>query len=262
MSNLVVSTATPSIFKFESSYQVRVVLENNEPWFCLRDVCDILSIDHNRPISRFNLNEEGVAQYATPTSGGKQQMYYITEGNVYRLVCRSRKPEAKAFEQWVFDDVLPAIRKTGRYERQPTGERLTHTDMINIRRLFWAVSDHFSEGQAWANALWACLREATGRKSPSPFYVSDLPAIEKEMKRIASILQPLGQAIFEAKKTALKRVIRNREDAEAVMKDIKARMENQMKVKWTEDSFTEEYFRFLMLRLPNNLDAVGFSENV
>lgn len=113
-------TATTAIlpivpFDFES-HEVRVITIDSNPWFCLRDMCDVLELDKNRPVSRFRFNNEGVAQYATPSAGGTQSMFYINEGNVFRLIARSKKPQAILFERWIFDEVLPAIRKHGRYE--------------------------------------------------------------------------------------------------------------------------------------------------
>lgn len=54
----------------------------------------------------------------TPTNGGVQRMLYVTEGNLYRAIFQSRKPEADRFTDWVTEEVLPSIRKTGRYEIQ------------------------------------------------------------------------------------------------------------------------------------------------
>lgn len=111
------TTATLPIVPFDfESHEVRVITIDSNPWFCLRDMCDVLELDKNRPVSRFRFNNEGVAQYATPSAGGAQSMFYINEGNVFRLIARSKKPQAIQFERWMFDEVLPAIRKHGRYE--------------------------------------------------------------------------------------------------------------------------------------------------
>lgn len=59
--------------------------------------------------------EKGITKRYTLTSGGKQALTYIDEGNLYRLITHSKLPEAETFETWVFDEVLPSIRKTGGY---------------------------------------------------------------------------------------------------------------------------------------------------
>lgn len=58
---------------------------------------------------------KGVNEMVTPTKGGQQKKNYITEGNLYRLIINSKLPTAEKFESWVFDEVLPSIRKTGGY---------------------------------------------------------------------------------------------------------------------------------------------------
>ncbi len=119
-----------SNFTFHEKHNVRVQLLNGEPWFCLVDVCNVLSIPRNSdlvqvskgfvenetPKNRGGLDEKGVVKNLTPTNGGKQQLIYINEPNLYRVIFRSNKPEAKQFQDWVFNEVLPSIRKTGRYE--------------------------------------------------------------------------------------------------------------------------------------------------
>jgi len=249
MTNTALSAPALSVFSFESSYQVRVIIKCNEPWFCLRDVCAVLDIQNNSQLSK-QLDTKGISKTYTPTNGGKQQLIYVNEPNLYRVIFRSNKPEARRFQDWVFNEVLPTIRRTGQYipGQPPTSERLSHQDMLNIRRTFWAVADRFDAGQAWSNALWKCLRDVTGRASPLPFYVEDLPAIEKEIKRIGSILCPLREAIYNAKKTALKRVIRNREDADKVLAEIEKTFKEESEFRWIPDKIENDCFNRLLCR--------------
>lgn len=58
---------------------------------------------------------KGVSKMDTPTNGGIQSLNYINEGDLYRLIVSSKLPAAEKFERWVFDEVLPAIRKSGSY---------------------------------------------------------------------------------------------------------------------------------------------------
>lgn len=109
----------PSIFNF-NEYGVRVAFDgHNEPLFCLTDVCKALDI-RNAHSSRFNLNQGGVHEMYTPTSSGSQMLTFISEENLYRIVFRSTKPEALNFQNWVFAEVLPSIRKTGSYSARQT----------------------------------------------------------------------------------------------------------------------------------------------
>jgi len=107
-------TLTPSVFSFTTG-AVRVVLRDDAPWFVAADVCAALSIENNRDaMSRLDDDEKGVGSIDTP--GGSQVMTIVSESGLYSLVLGSRKPEAKPFKKWVTSEVLPAIRKSGRYE--------------------------------------------------------------------------------------------------------------------------------------------------
>jgi prophage antirepressor-like protein len=96
--------------------QVRVIIDdNNEPLFCGPDVTDILGYPNGRDAIGRHCKKEGVGKYDTPTDSGNQQITFITEGNLYRLILKSNKPEAEPFERFVCDEVLPSIRKKGLY---------------------------------------------------------------------------------------------------------------------------------------------------
>lgn len=99
--------------------QVRVIVRDGEPWFVAADLCAALEIANSRDaISRLDPDEKGVG--TVDTLGGPQRMTIISEPGMYELISQSRKPEAKVFRRWVRHEVLPAIRKTGRYESAPT----------------------------------------------------------------------------------------------------------------------------------------------
>lgn len=103
-----------SIQVFESADfgRIRAVSENGEPWFVAKDVCDVLGLDHTA-LRKLDADEKG--RDSIPTLGGTQQMTMVSEPGFYRLVMKSRKPEAKAFQRWVTHEVLPAIRRDGGY---------------------------------------------------------------------------------------------------------------------------------------------------
>ncbi len=76
--------------------------------------CAIL-LGHENPARAVRKYCKGVTKSVTPTNGGTQTVNYIPEGDLYRLIVSSRLPSAQKFEHWVFDEVLPSIRKTGQY---------------------------------------------------------------------------------------------------------------------------------------------------
>lgn len=102
-----------SIFNFHQT-QVRIQLLNNELLFCLTDVIKILHIK-NANASRFNMSEAGIHKMYIRSGGQNREVTFINEPNLYRVIFRSNKKEAVDFQNWVFDEVLPTIRKTGSY---------------------------------------------------------------------------------------------------------------------------------------------------
>ena len=94
--------------------QIRTQMIEGNPWFCLVDCCKALEIKQNRDTAT-RLSSKGVGKTDILTNGGKQQITIINEPNLYRLIFRSNKPQAQAFADWVYSEVLPSIRKTGAY---------------------------------------------------------------------------------------------------------------------------------------------------
>jgi prophage antirepressor-like protein len=103
----------PQIFDFQSS-QVRVIIQDGDPWFAAKDICDVLEISNSRDaVGRLDDDEKDVA--LTDTPGGPQNMTIVNESGLYALILTSRKPEAKTFKRWITHEVMPQIRKTGSY---------------------------------------------------------------------------------------------------------------------------------------------------
>ena len=100
---------------FENSQfgKVRVARLNNEPIFCIADLCKILDLTPSKVSQR--LSEDVLSKYPLKTNGGEQLANFVNEDGLYDVILDSRKPEAKAFRKWVTGEVLPAIRKSGGY---------------------------------------------------------------------------------------------------------------------------------------------------
>ena len=103
------------VFKHSQFGEMRTIIsDNNEPLFCLTDLCNILEIKNVADcVSR--LTPKGIVKADTPTNGGIQKLNYVNESNFYKVIFRSRKAEAEIFTEWVTSEVLPSIRKTGGY---------------------------------------------------------------------------------------------------------------------------------------------------
>ncbi|WP_226895225.1 Bro-N domain-containing protein [Oceanobacillus oncorhynchi] len=97
--------------------QLRIIEQNNEPWFVAKDVCDILEINNNRQaLARLDEDEKAGV---TLNDGSQNRKYQaVNEFGLYNLVLSSRKPEAKQFKRWVTHEVIPSIRKTGSYQSE------------------------------------------------------------------------------------------------------------------------------------------------
>lgn len=109
-------------FKFPTTGQpIRTLLMDGEPWFVAADVCTVLGIAN--PSQAVSYLDDDEKQQVSPTlisSEGKGGApWIISEGGLYSLILRSRKPEAKTFKRWITHEVLPVIRKTGSYSVAP-----------------------------------------------------------------------------------------------------------------------------------------------
>lgn len=108
------------IFKNEEFGEIRTIEENGKTLFCGSDVAKALG--YSIPTKAVNAHCKGVSKMETPTAGGIQKLLFIAEGDVYRLITHSKLPSAEKFESWVFDEVIPTIRKHGAYMTPETLE--------------------------------------------------------------------------------------------------------------------------------------------
>jgi len=119
-------------FDFKGSSLRTLTDEAGEPWFVAKDVCDILGMS-NPSMAVTALDKDEVAQidpkdYLGSENRSNQAVNIVSEPGLYKLIMRSRKPEAKAFQRWVTHEVLPSIRKTGGYI--PTSESDSDEDIM------------------------------------------------------------------------------------------------------------------------------------
>ncbi len=101
------------IFESEEFGKVRTLIINEKPYFCASDIAKSLGYSNaNDAISR---HCRAIVKHDTPISGKIQAINFIPEGDVYRLIMKSKLPTAEKFESWVMDEILPTIRRTGGY---------------------------------------------------------------------------------------------------------------------------------------------------
>lgn len=106
------------IFNSGEFGEIRTIEIDGKPYFVGADVAKALG--YNNPRDAVSRHCKGVVKRDTPTSSGIQSMSYINEGDLYRLIMKSKLPSAEKFESWVMDEVLPIIRKTGSYHKPLT----------------------------------------------------------------------------------------------------------------------------------------------
>lgn len=115
-----------AIFDYKNLGSVRTVMdERGDLWFCRKDVAGILGIKESHRLQE-RLDENGCHIMTVIDSMGRcQDAIFINEPNLYKLIFTSRKPEAQDFQNWIFGEVIPSIRRTGMYLPQTTEGLMT-----------------------------------------------------------------------------------------------------------------------------------------
>lgn len=117
------------IFKNSSFGDLEVLTIEGKQWFPAIKIAEILGYSNPRDAINRHTKQRGVVNHDVIDSLGRNQnKKFIDEGNLYRLITKSKLPQAEQFEEWVFDDVLPTLRKTGSYQVKP----LTTSEQIQL----------------------------------------------------------------------------------------------------------------------------------
>lgn len=117
------------IQKYFEGTTIRVVEKDGEPFFIAKDICDVLGFAHAPSAIRDNVDDEEKSTVRT-THGGPERVI-INESGLYSLIFRSRKPEAQKFRKWVTSEVIPSIRKTGKYSL-PDSEQTIQEKLVML----------------------------------------------------------------------------------------------------------------------------------
>lgn len=121
------------LFKYEEN-EIRVVTdENGDPWFVNLDVCNLLEYaDARQTVDRLDDDEKKLTGIRH-RSGQTRRTWMVNEAGLYHLILTSTKPEAKAFRRWVTHEVLPSIRKAGKYGTDPLSRK--EADLQGLRKM-------------------------------------------------------------------------------------------------------------------------------
>ena len=187
------------IFNNEEFGSVRTITKDNEPMFCLVDVCKALELEQvSRVKSR--LKEDGVTNSKViDRLGREQEATFINEANLYKVIFQSRKPSAERFTDWVTSEVLPSIRKTGSYAvPMTTGEQIQllaqgnvelNERVGNVERKIQSLEDDMP--------LYGCeideIQKHIRRKGISVLHGKDSPAYKDGSVRSSVYADMYGQ---------------------------------------------------------------------
>lgn len=171
------------IFNNEEFGEVRTAVVNDEPMFCLADICRVLEIK-NVSDCKSRLRQKGIVTTDTLTNGGKQKMIFIDESNLYKTIFQSRKESAERFTDWVTGEVLPSIRKTGSY-----GMPKTTGGQIQL------LAQGYTELEQAVNSI---KEDMTELKDNTPLYGCEIDEVKQHVNRKGVIV--LGGKDSEAYK--------------------------------------------------------------
>lgn len=144
------------VFKSTEFGELGVMTVNGKEYFPATQCAKLLG--HKNPQEAIRLKCKGVRKILTPTVGGSQEVNYIPEGDLYRLIVSSKLPAAEKFKSWVFDEVLPSIRQTGGYGQNIDLEKIISQTAAAVAE----IMKHM--GQAYFNAPSA--QKVKVRKKP------------------------------------------------------------------------------------------------
>lgn len=133
------------IFTYNGN-EVRIVQKDGEPWWVLKDICEVLGISKYRDTAA-RLEDDEREPIRVDTLGGAQEMLCVNESGLYNVILRSDKPEAKPFRKWVTSEVLPSIRRHGAYMTPETLEAAILNPDLLIR-LCTALKDEQDKNKA------------------------------------------------------------------------------------------------------------------
>lgn len=203
---------TASIVPFDfNGAEVRTIAKNGEPWFVATDVCRVLGYANPSSAVAKHCKSKGVAfYYPLKTDGGTQDVRFIPERDVYRLIMRSKLPAAEAFEEWVVGEVLPQIRKTGGYHLPSSfpealrmlAEQAEETERLRLTVQEQAPAVEFVQRYVKAEGLFGIRETAKILELKQNFFVA--MCIEKKVLfRENGSLQPyagwIEKGYFEVK---------------------------------------------------------------
>lgn len=126
------------IFKNDEFGEIRVVEKDGEVWFVGKDIAEILNYSNQSKAIQQHVDDDDRIKEQLPTSQNGRLVsstWLINESGLYSLILSSKLPTAKKFKRWVTSEVLPAIRKTGKYELLPSPDVMADDEFLDVTKL-------------------------------------------------------------------------------------------------------------------------------
>lgn len=172
------------IFSNSEFGEIRTITKDNEPMFCLADVCKALELEQVSRV-KARLKTDGVTtSKVTDRLGREQEATFINESNLYKTIFQSRKESAERFTDWVTSEVLPSIRKVGSYSMpKTTGGQIQ------------LLAQGYTELEQAVNSI---KEDMTELKDNTPLYGCEIDEVKQHVNRKGVIV--LGGKDSEAYK--------------------------------------------------------------
>lgn len=182
------------IFQSDKFGSVRTATMQGRHYFAATDVA--VALGYKVPEKAIRTHCKGVSVLDTPSAGGIQRVNYISEPDLYRLVIRSKLPAAEDFADWVFEDVLPVINRTGVYAPAPTLQEATRIiDQIIADPLAWS---------SLSSKIVASINPAIVVDSALRINTAQIGRIERDAERITRQLDELARQVRGMQRPATK----------------------------------------------------------
>lgn len=178
-------------FDFKGAALRTLTDEAGEPWFVLKDCMSILDLGNpTETVKMFDKDEFSTTE-VIDSIGRRQQTYIISEPGLYRLVMKSRKPEAKEFQRWVTHEVLPQIRRTGGYI--PTSD--ADDDMTILAKAVMIGQRTMEEQKRRIQAQQTRIDELQPKASMWDNFVDipDVLSVGNSAKLLSNLGRPIGR---------------------------------------------------------------------
>lgn len=160
------------VFNFEDSAKIRTCTIGSTVWFVAKDICDVLGLTNITEALR-NLEYDELTSEILKSGNQGREMRLISESGLYALVIRSNKPNARRFRKWITSEVLPSIRRTGKYEVAAEPEE----ESLIVAKAFSIIHRQLTESKALIEKLEKQIKE----DAPSVKFAKDLLATQNGM---------------------------------------------------------------------------------